>query len=664
MKYRPDIDGLRTVAVLLVLVFHFDLFALGKAGFIGVDVFFVISGFLITAIIRADLEADRFRFGMFLYRRIRRLYPALMATLILTLLAGWVLFLPHRFAELASQTFWSLAYVVNFYFWQNISYFGLQAGAVPLLHMWSLAVEEQFYFFFPLVCLGLWRFARAWLLPAVVAGMLASFVLGVVMTPLKPEAAFYLLPTRAWELMLGATLALLVHGRTPRGVWLQFMGPLGVVLILASVVLYSPVTAVPGWFALLPTLGAGALILGGYAPRAPVTRVLSTPLMVWIGRISYPLYLVHWPIRIFLQEHTLEFTLEWRIAGFVASFLCATAIYICIETPIRRGKVLAGRRLYTSVVVGLSVVTLLASAVIWRSEGVPSRFSPQVAALLDTRDDRPLARQNCTLRGTTIADLCPLGDPGAVPEVLVIGDSHALAFSGAFDLWLRQTGRGGALAFHHGCMPVLQSGQNRCRQATQATLARAIETPGITDVILVSIWRQAVPNGGRPFEGRWVPQAQVAQVFAKHLADTVAQLEAAGKRVTLVDPFFKAANFVPETLASNVVFGRNWPVDTPLEDHMAVFETVHGSLEAVTGPNVKRLSLIAPFCAQGLCRAVVEDTPLFTDDNHLAFSHSSRIADILAQRTPALWAPETTTDETCPKDGPNIRIGHHETYCH
>ena len=286
MKYRADIDGLRTVAVLLVLVFHFDLFALGKAGFIGVDVFFVISGFLITSIIRTDLEAGRFHFGDFLYRRVRRLYPALMATLLLTLVAGWFLFLPHRFAELATETLWSLLYVVNVYFWQNVNYFGLQAGSVPLLHMWSLAVEEQFYVFFPLVCMIVWRWQPKLLMPVVVLGALASFAMGVIFTPLKPEASFYLLPTRAWELLLGAILALGVHGRRPQGMWLKAMGPAGLLLIAGSVVFYGPLTQVPGWFALLPTLGAVALILSGFAPGTPTTRLMSSAPMVWIGKIS------------------------------------------------------------------------------------------------------------------------------------------------------------------------------------------------------------------------------------------------------------------------------------------------------------------------------------------------------------------------------------------
>lgn len=629
MRYRADIDGLRTVAVMLVLVFHFDLFAVGKAGFIGVDVFFVISGFLITAIIRSDLEAERFNFGDFLYRRIRRLYPALMATLVLTLVAGGFLFLPHRFEELAEQTLWSLLYVVNFYFWQNINYFGLQAGSVPLLHMWSLAVEEQFYFFFPLVCLAIWRWAPRLLLPAVVVGLLVSFALGLIFTPLKPELSFYLLPTRAWELMMGAVLALMVHGRDMRGGWLQLMGPAGLLLVAASVVLYGPLTQVPGWFALLPTLGAVALILGGFAPDAPTTRLMASRPMVWIGKISYPLYLVHWPIRIFLQEHTLEFTLGWRFLGFALSFVVAAGVYYIIETPIRRGRILAGRWLYVGLVFGLSLATISASALIMRNDGLAGRFAPEVADILAFRNDTAQPFQQCDRLASSLDGLCAIGDDTAQRDVIVIGDSHALALSGAMDLWLTDEGRGGALYYGHGCMPVLGAGRDRCQQYVQGIIDLIEQSPEVTDVVMVSIWRQAVPDGGRPFGDRWVPESDVPEVFTSHLSETVERLQAAGKRVTIIEPLFAAARRVPETLAANVAFDRDWPVDTSLAEHRATFATVSAAFDALE--NVRRVSLIEPFCKNGTCRAVVDGVPLFTDNNHLAFGQSARISALLKE---------------------------------
>lgn len=629
MRYRADIDGLRTVAVMLVLVFHFDLFAVGKAGFIGVDVFFVISGFLITAIIRSDLETGRFHFGDFLYRRIRRLYPALMTTLFLTLAAGWFLFLPHRFEELAAQTLWSLLYVVNFYFWQNVNYFGLQAGSVPLLHMWSLAVEEQFYFFFPLVCLLIWRWAPRLLLPAVLLGLLTSFALGFFFTPLKPELSFYLLPTRAWELMMGSALALVVHGRDVRGGWLQVMGPMGLLLVAASVVLYGPLTQVPGWFALLPTLGAVALILGGFASHAPVTRLMASRPMVWVGKISYPLYLVHWPIRIFLLEHTLEFTLGWRFFGFIASFVVASGVYYLVETPIRRGSVLAERWLYVGVVVGLSVAAISVSALIVRNDGVTGRFAPEVAEVLEFRTDTAKPFQQCDRMAGSIAELCGLGDDTARREVLVVGDSHALALSGAMDIWLSDEGRGGALFYAHRCMPVLGAGRDPCQRLVENVLDLIKRSPEVTEVVMVSIWRQALPEGGKPFDGLRVPEDEVAEVFTSHLSETVRRLQAAGKRVTIIEPLFAAARRVPETLAANIAFDRDWPIDISLAEHRATFATVSAAFDSLD--NVRLVSLIEPFCKDGTCHAVVDGIPLFTDGNHLAFAQSARFANLLKE---------------------------------
>ncbi|MEM9631237.1 MAG: acyltransferase family protein [Pseudomonadota bacterium] len=629
MKYRADIDGLRTVAVVLVLVFHFDLFSLGKAGFIGVDVFFVISGFLITTIIRNDLESGRFHLGDFLYRRVRRLYPALLATLLLTMVAGWFLFLPHRYDELAAETLWSLLYVVNIYFWQNVNYFGLQAGSVPLLHMWSLAVEEQFYLFFPLCCIALWRWLPQLLLPVVVLAMLASFALGLIFTPIKPEASFYLLPTRAWELLLGSILALTVHGRTVQGQWLQIMGPVGLALIAASVFLYGPLTLVPGWFALLPTLGAIALILGGFALTAPVTQLMASRPMVWIGKLSYPLYLVHWPIRIFLQEHTLEFTSSWRVLGFFLSFVLAAAIYYLIEMPIRTGRFLSGRRLYLGLVAGMSFSTLAASGMILLHNGLPSRFAPEVTSILAFRKDTPDAFRRCNYMGASIDQICGIGAPEVQREVLVIGDSHALALSGALDLWLSNEKRGGGLVYDHGCMPVMGAGRNRCQNYTESALALAERSTEVTEVVLVSIWRQALPSGGKAFDGRWVPEEQVAEIFSARLQETVARLEAAGKQVTIIEPLFAAARPIPETLASNIAFGRSWPVDTLLVDHRATFSTIYAAFDQVQ--NTRRVSLIEPFCKGGICRAIIDNRPLFTDNNHLAFSHSERIANSMRE---------------------------------
>lgn len=630
MRYRADIDGLRTLAILLVLVFHFDLFSVGKAGFIGVDIFFVISGFLITAIIRRDLQSGEFRFGEFLYRRVRRLYPALIATLALTLLAGWVLFLPYRLEELAIETILSLLYVVNFHFWQNINYFGLQANDVPLLHMWSLAVEEQFYFLFPLFCMVVWRFAPKLLLALVCLVALGSFGLGLIFSAQKPEAAFYLLPTRAWELMIGSILALVVHTRTPKGAWLSLCGPVGLVLVACSVLFYGPVTQIPGWFALLPTLGATALILGGYATGSFVTRFFASAPMVFVGKISYPLYLVHWPIRIFIQEHVLEFTIEWRVFGVALSFLTAAAIYYLIETPLRHGIVLKAKRAYVLTVVGATLVGVGVSGFILLRDGVPNRFVPEVAEILDYRTDLPTPFFGCGLKGNSASDLCSIGDENADLSVLVIGDSHAQALAGAADIWLRDSGRKGALAVKLGCMPVLGFGDAACRRHNAKIIELASKDRQIQTVVFISIWRQGLPEGGKLINGVWVSEPDVTQLFTEQLTKTTQTLTASNKEVLLIEPLFAADGSVPKTLAENVAFGRNRSVDRPLQEYVETFAPILTAFDVVEAQGVQRVSVIAPFCETGMCSGVVDLRPLFTDNNHLAFSQSGIIAKALS----------------------------------
>ncbi|MEM1277835.1 MAG: acyltransferase family protein [Pseudomonadota bacterium] len=631
MTYRADIDGIRAVAVLLVLVFHFDLFTLGKAGFIGVDVFFVISGFLITSLIRQDLEKQTFHFGRFVYRRIRRLYPALLATLLLTLIAAWFLFLPHRFEELAAETILTLLYIVNFYFWQNVNYFGLLAADVPLLHMWSLAVEEQFYLIFPLFCLLFWRWNSKILVPIVGLGLLISFSLNLYFTPLKPELSFYLLPTRAWELLIGSVVALAVHDRRMKGTWLLAMSPLGLALIAVSIFLYSPITQIPGWYALLPTTGAAMLIVGGYAVQAPITRLLASAPVVWIGKVSYPLYLVHWPIKIFLQEHSFEFTLELRLLGFALSFLIAAAIFYLIESPVRQGKVLSRAGPYLGGVIGLSLTMIVSCVLIIRSDGVAVRFVPKVSEVLAFKEDSSKEYLACGGLRSSIQEMCAIGKEEAPREVLVIGDSHAYALSGALDLWLDSTGRGGVLSFVHACMPIIAAGGPTCQQTLENNLKLIESTPEVREVILVSIWRQGLPNRGKRFGDRWVPKNEVEEVFTEQLIKTVFRLRKAGKQVTIVEPLFAAAASVPETLAANLAYGRNWPVDTSLADHKATFAPFFRALEAIESGHVRRISLTEPLCPNQICKAVIDGKPLFTDNNHLAFSHSNLVAEFLKE---------------------------------
>lgn len=628
MMYRREIDGLRAVAILLVSIFHFRLFPMGEAGFIGVDVFFVISGFLITRLVVADLSHGTFRLGAFYVARLRRLMPALVTTLVLYLIVGAALFLPDSLAELALETLLSQLYVVNIYFWRTINYFGLRADGVPLLHMWSLAVEEQFYIFYPLALALIFPWGRRLLLLGLIGGCLGSFLLGWVATGWKPEASFYLLPTRAWELLAGGCLALLAPQSLSHRPLAALAGLTGAFIIALALILHTPVTPFPGWFAAFPVVGAILLILGGDA--SPTGRALRHPGMIWIGKISYPLYLVHWPIIILMRETLEEVTKIWSWAGFAGAIVLAWTIWRFVENPIRQRRILGSAR--SVVLASLAAAGLLGGAGFlgYVTEGAPNRLSPDARTAFAFSKDLPKPYLSCVSdprRGTLIA--CPLGVSNQQETFAVLGDSHAQALAGATDLWLKDQGKAGRLHFYHGCMPLPGIGDRFCETFMRQAIDALRRDKAITTVVLVSAWRH---NPGT-YGGQHREDGAADQAFATALQTMIDMLKAAQKSVILVDPMYSAQNSVPETLARNIHFSQNRPMDRPLASHQDVFSWVHSQFEqAAKDPSVGRVSLIDALCAEGTCRAQRDGTPVFSDNNHIRFGQSRYFADVIASQ--------------------------------
>jgi peptidoglycan/LPS O-acetylase OafA/YrhL len=331
-KYRPDIDGLRALAVGSVVLYHAFPTAL-MGGFIGVDIFFVISGFLITTIILQSLAAGDFSYRDFYARRIRRIFPALIVVLLATLAAGWYLLLSDEFAELGKQTVGGSAFVANLVFWSESGYFDTAAETKPLLHLWSLGIEEQFYIFWPLL-LGLaWR--KRWPIVRVVLAVAAvSLVINVATVHPLPAASFYSPASRFWELMVGGILACMRLKPPAPNAWRSHaQSVLGVGLIVLGLVMIRSNKAFPGWWALLPTLGAVSCIAAG--PAGVLNKyLLSNRVMVWIGLISYPLYLWHWPLLAFVrivEADPLHPSPVYRAGAMVASVLLAWATYRFVE---------------------------------------------------------------------------------------------------------------------------------------------------------------------------------------------------------------------------------------------------------------------------------------------------------------------------------------------
>jgi peptidoglycan/LPS O-acetylase OafA/YrhL len=340
-KYRPDIDGLRAVAVLSVVGYH-AFRSVIRGGFLGVDIFFVISGFLISSIIFDSLENNRFSFIEFYRRRIARIFPALLLLLCACYAFGWLTLLPSEYQELGKQIAGGAAYVSNFVLWNEQGYFDQSADAKPLLHLWSLGIEEQYYILWPLLSYLAWR-RRFNFLTITLAIAAVSFALNVHTASTDTVAAFYSPQTRFWELLVGSALAYgVLHGQRwashGTATAAEARSRAGAALVAAGLATITVDRAFPGWWALLPTIGTASIISAG--PRAWLNRiVLSNRVLVWFGLISYPLYLWHWPLLSF--AHVMENGLPSRALRLVAvalSVALAWVTYVLVEKPLRFGR--------------------------------------------------------------------------------------------------------------------------------------------------------------------------------------------------------------------------------------------------------------------------------------------------------------------------------------
>ena len=462
-------------------------------GFIGVDVFFVISGFLITGIITREMGLGRFSLVEFYNRRIRRIFPALIVVLCVTLVLGWFWMLPSAFTQLGSDTFASTAFLANIALLLQSGYFDVESGRKPLLHLWSLGIEEQFYLLWPLLLMLAVRLRLSIVAVAAVLGV-GSFLLNVALIGSNPVATFYLPFTRAFELLVGAVLACgwiaVDHSSTAS----RRRALAGVALIVAAAAVLDSGRTFPGWWALLPVAGT-ALLLS--APAAWVNRVvLASPAMVWIGLISYPLYLWHWPLLVF--GATVKFgplTLVERELILLASALLAWATYRFVETPFRFGR--PSRRKMFSLGAGMAMVAVAGAAVVW-GRGYDFRLPPEIRAMASVQTESSKWRfRECLLdlsRETDFAESCVERDRR--PLVLVWGDSTAGALLPGLRQAQQERGFGIAQLTSSSCIPALNAdipGVPNCRAMNDKVLAMVRQIK--PDVVLLhGTWEKHLDN--------------------------------------------------------------------------------------------------------------------------------------------------------------------------
>jgi peptidoglycan/LPS O-acetylase OafA/YrhL len=666
--YRADLDGLRAVAVLAVVGYHFFPVYF-PSGFIGVDVFFVISGFLISRNIGAALTAGRFSFADFYGRRIRRIFPALLTVLVAAYAIGWAFFFANEFEQLGKHTAAGAAFVANLVFYDESGYFDTSRARKPLLHLWSLGIEEQFYIAWPALLWLTWKITHKWTSALIVTGA-ASFIFCVAVTFRSESAAFYLPLTRVWEFTFGAWLGLTGTPRW-RATARQREGAvaLGLLAIAAMTLMAIDSQRFPGWLAAIPVIAATLIVAGG--PETTLSRMLlAHPLFVWIGLVSYPLYLWHWPLLAFakifdgpLPSRTLRLTL------LAVSVILAWLTFRFIERPLRQPRHTA--RNTAALLAGMMVVAAL-GYVTYASGGLPSRAvaratQPYVASLQSTT--RPSCVDNTDERPSDNWP-CHLNPSGTAARTLVVGDSHALALMPAFERVAIDRGEDVLLAGALGCPPLLGIAVQRNDQMARDCLrgnARVFQyviEHGIADVFLVASWSYYTYGVGYDREyvhllttGSSPPTVAASRAaFERGLDDTLARYRAAGVRVHIVQKVPTQLRPATELIRAIATAGSEpaaaiRAVSVPLEDHRRMMAYVRAEFaRRDIRPDVRQpaalLDLDAAYCDGVVCPFAEPNVSYYVDSHHLSISGARRAIPLIAERFAAIDARRKSQAQT------------------
>lgn len=648
-RYRPDIDGLRALAILPVVLYHYRV-APFSGGFVGVDVFFVISGFLITALVAGEMGEGRFSIVRFYERRIRRIFPALFAMLAVVSVAAAIILFPVDFELYAKSLFATAFFGSNFEFWRELGYFDVAAEQKPLLHLWSIAVEEQFYLLFPAILLLIGTQSKRRTLAAVGAILAASFAFSLWAVEHAQAAAFYLLPARMWELMVGAMLALGAFAAPRSRVLREALAAAGLALIGWSVFAFTRATPFPGMAALAPCLGTALVIYAGGTERTAVNAVLSIRPLVFVGLISYSLYLWHWPLYVFARYVLFREPTALETAGLIAmSFTLAILSWRYIEQPFRRRALrLDWKTLFAGAAAAMGVAAAC-GAVVVSTNGWPQRLPMDIRQILAEERDHEPRMDVCF--GLTAPDvragrLCRIGSTAALhPSFILWGDSHADALLPAVEEVALREGRAGLFAGTDSCAPLLgvtRPDAPKCRAFNDEVIKIAAR-PDIVDVILDARWAKNADGtsyGDEPpgriliydAQGRGTTTPTTNAVFLRGLERTVRTLTQAGKKVILVGSVPEIGWPVPAVLARMKLADKSPQIDPALSTYL---QRQHFVFYAFAQMNkAYGAKIVYPhrvLCVSGSCRVALGGIPLYRDQHHLSVFGARQLTPLIAQ---------------------------------
>jgi peptidoglycan/LPS O-acetylase OafA/YrhL len=622
--YRADIDGLRALAVLAVIAFHLAPDWL-PGGFAGVDAFFVISGYLITRLITGALEQRRWRLADFYQHRIMRLLPAYALVSAATLAAASYLLIPDDYVFYTTSLAASWAFVSNIFFSMlSWGYFGQRAEQFPLLHTWSLSVEEQFYFAYPLLLMLLHRHWQRYLTPLLALLMLLTLLCSHWQA--GQVGSYFLLPYRAHELLTGALVARALERHTPGPRQAGAAALAGLLLLAGSLLLLRRELTFPGLYSLPPCLGAALLLYGG-ARANPVSAMLARPPLVAIGLMSYSLYLWHWPILSLLRYRNIALDGSTVPAVLALIFALSYLSWRYVEVPLRRRRLslrASALRYYAAPAAACLAVGLYSYA----SDGAPQRFTADARELLASYSYERDLGGACALRSGVAANItaaylrrqCGFGAPaeaGVRPAVLLYGDSHAHHFKPFVEHLARQAGWRAVYHIAGSCEPF--------DLAEAGAAATVCQRRNADMLVLARQYRYVV------LAGRWQYRGQEA-LFARRLQQVAQAL--AGDDTTLV--LFKDNPSTDTDLSRCVLFRRRgWlPASSDCDFRYADVLAAQGSMDQeidrlqAAMPQVRVINAKRVMCDQQRCLTAIGNTALYKDGNHL----NAPAARLLAQR--------------------------------
>jgi peptidoglycan/LPS O-acetylase OafA/YrhL len=625
-RYRPDIDGLRAVAVSSVVIYHASKTAL-PGGYLGVDVFFVISGFLITSILRREIDRKKFSLSNFYRRRARRILPAFTVLVVIVTLACLFMLPPDGLKEYGEYLTASATFVSNLWFREHSNYFGTRADNLVLLHTWSLSVEEQFYIFWPI---GLWFLSRSRLVAYRKQIVLGAAALGLVgalaMAAYRPEAAFYYFPTRAWELLAGAYIALLDKGAAPK-ITRESLSVLGIVFLASAFVIAPDIRRLwAGADMILPCVGAALIIFSGGNGDTPADHVFSSRPFVWIGLISYSLYLWHWPVfvlsKIYLG-HSLNFF--EALAAIALATLLAFLSWRFVEQPFRKSH---GENGHVNLIAigAIAAVAALGFAIV-KLDGLPQRASYKVIEADMSTKKRWRLTDQCLIAASSAQmpsdEKCRFGAPSALPSVVLWGDSHANHYGPALERIGQARGFSVLQLTKQSCSPVagksaagagasLNKTDRACADFRAWSLDRILSDARLRTVVIA---------------GRW-PRFAGDEMSAS-LDQIVETLTARGRNVVLVGTTPEFNNGGGMCIVHQYFLGRDGhacdiaaaPERAALRDIDADFQRVESKY-----PRVRSFLPNSVLCDDVKCQAARNGQIVLSDSHHLTIDGARMMA--------------------------------------